>query len=139
MEQVDPSVWTNKDLKVLIQNPGKTNAIRYAVTMLDYGLKIQIPNAICNNADTKRKRHIYKYNIWIVEVNRVNSIFIRNNVSEPCRNKPQYEQTRMYEPHLAYKDPLTFNYWNFPIATFDVLISNNPVRLEMLKDNGIII
>ena len=132
-------VWCDKSSKILIQNPGSTNAIRFAVTMLDYGLKEQIPSTYYGNRDTKRKLYIYKHMIWIVESNVLNTIYIRNNVSEPCRHKPQYEQVKSYNLNLAYEDPLTFNYWKFPAGTFDVIISPNPVRLEMLKEDGIIL
>jgi hypothetical protein len=107
------------------------------VTNLDNGLKDKIPNK--GNKDVLRKKHIYRKIIWIVEENRINSIFIRNNVSEPCLKAIKYDQCKTYDINIAYENPETFNYWNFPPQTFDMLISTNPVRLEMLKETGIII
>ena len=123
MEVVGHNIWSNRNLKVLIQNPGNTNAIRYAVTLLDYGLKSQIPNSKYNNTDLDRKLFIYKHMIWIVESNRLNTIYIRNNISEPWHCKAgSIDQARgYYDVHLEYEDTLTFNYWNFPPKTFDVL------------------
>ena len=125
--------------KVLIQNPGKSNVIREIMTKFNYGLSDIIKNTFPGDRDTKRKEYIYKHIIWIVESNRFNTIYIRNNVSEPCKKRIQYEQARSFNINVAYKDPLTFNYWKFPPKTFDIIISPNPVRLEMLKEEGTII
>jgi len=131
------TIWNDINAKVLIQNPGKTNTIRWTVQQFDNGLKEQIPNK--HNKDVKRKLHIYKKIIWIVEEDKFNSIFIRNNVSEPCTKANKYDQCRTYNINIAYENPETFYYWNFLPQTFDIIISPNPVRLDMLKENGIII
>ena len=119
--------------KVLIQNPGKNgNIIKYIIDSFNKGLYKVIPNSSQQNT-YRRSGWIRKHILYIVDEHPINAIWIRGSINDENRVYG-YQFT-----NFKVANPLTFNYWNLPEKSFDIIISENPVRLEMLKDNGIII
>jgi hypothetical protein len=126
----------NKETKILWQNPGfdEYHSIKYIITLLDRSISLYIPNSDIDS-DFIRNMYILKNMIYIVEIDNCfkNVSAIRGGISD---NRRTYGENFC---NIAWEDPLTFNYWNLPPNSFDILFSKEPVRLEIMKDDAIII
>jgi len=127
------SLICDKNTKLLFQNPGKSNIIREVITYLDIALIPQIPNTGGGINDFKRKNYIIGEMIYIVDSNSIHTIWIRGCLGDPARTHSHWKT------NVKFEDLLTFNYWNLPPNTFDIIVAENPVRLEMLKPDGLLL
>jgi len=132
-------IFSSLDAKILFQNPGKSPLLKIIINEIDKQLvpyfKVNVKRKKFAHfaVSTKRAKYIRQNMIYIVDENRLHTIWIRGALDDELRTySTQYL-------NLAYENPLTFNYWNMPPQSFDIIVAENPVRLEMLKESGIII
>jgi len=125
------TILASKNSKILLQNPGNSTLLKKLITYLDISLIPLIPNTLKLTNDFRRKSHIVKNVIYIIEEIPINTIWIRNAISDEKRTHGNDKS------NVAFHNIETFNYWKLPIYTFDILISETPTRLEMVKADGL--
>ena len=129
-------LFTSQDTRILFQNIGKDDyTLKMVITLLYDGLTSAFPPRNPNKDiyDMDRSFHIRKKMIYIVDSERIHTIWIHNGLNDASR---VYSQEQC---NVEYADPAKFNYWGLPSHYFDIIISNNPVRLDMLKECGLLI
>ena len=134
MNQIEKfkTIVSQKTSKILYQEPGKSQLLREVISFLDVSLIPLIPNTSANN-DSRRKGHIVKKALYIVDSVPLHTIWIRSALSDVVRSFSQEIS------HVKFCDPLHFNYWKLPFHFFDIIIAENPVKLEYLKSDGLVL
>jgi len=129
-EKIPQEYFSNLKTKILIQNPGKGLWPKYVFYKFYDGLGKKFPFKNYH----RKVRHILKNCLFIVEEDPIDFMYVFCSVTSKVSLS---ERTPFH--HISKHSPITFNYWNLPEKTFDVIISINPVRLELLKDDGILV
>lgn len=135
IDEIPIEIISRKTSKYLIQYPCKLFFVKHLLYKIFDNIDIHFPVTKTNPKNSFRKaKYIASKMIYIVEPNQENFIYTfcssmsLGSLYSNCLFK-----------HNKLTNPETFDYWNLPERYFDVIISTKPVRLEFLKNDGILI
>ena len=131
-------IFSNKHSKILFQYPLNDDyTMKLVFTLYHAGLSKAIPRTLTDPHITDDERSIWirQKNVYIIQPDRsaINVITVHNAINDPDR---VYKESQ-YNVH--YGNAKTFDYWGLPEHSFDLIIAEKPVKLNMLKTGGILI